>query len=117
MLHQAVVSENWPVVLELFNPAYIEKQMATGWWHSIIEEEGLGGQVAGLSPKQAALVLLRNSATARDGLRYLAREGEVYDIRKENPALHLVKVRHSSRSGDEHYFWMKKIDGKWLFFP
>lgn len=116
-LHKAVLAGNWAVVMELFNPDYIDKQMTTGWWSSIVQDEGLTAKVAGLSPKQAAVALFQNSATARDSMSYLARDGEVYDIRKENDRLQLVKVRHSSRSGDEHYFWMKKVGGKWLFFP
>lgn len=81
-------------------------------WRNAIPTADMSEADAKANPTKTALEYLMYS-TAHDRMSWLARPGSITGIREENDSMHLVMVDHGAKG--EHYYWMKKINGRWLY--
>jgi hypothetical protein len=116
MLNNAAASRNWAAMVQYLDNDAVEAKL--------LPHVADACRRAGRDPatfRGTALErlqsMLEQVPEAAELVRYLSRRGVVFNVREENDSMHLVMAKFDAAGHDQHYFWMRKINGKWVHTP
>lgn len=110
LLQNASAAKDWKTVVSLLTDNSLLNLCRD--WRNMLPDADMTEADAKANPAATALEYLMYGK-AHERMAWLARPGSITDVREENSSMHLVMVDHGS-SG-EHYYWMKKVDGRWRY--
>jgi len=113
-LHEKVVAQNWREAATFLEPEAVRNHLLR-----VAEEyarrAGQNPDTMSPEPLPRLLAILEQVPTAAATLAYLARPPVKITVRKENANQHLVMVELADKQ--EHYYWMRRVNGRWLHTP
>ena len=105
---------NWNALVQHLDPDAVQK-FTLPTLEQLCRERGIDLSAYPVEPLARLKELLQKQELARNFISGWGLPGEIFNIREENDSMHLIMFR--ANKGGEIYFWMKKINGKWVFSP
>lgn len=109
-------AQDWELLVEFLEPEAVRQHLLPSA-EDLARRSGLATTSLPTEPCARLRAILERAPAAAECVEYLQRDNFKLSTREENANQHLVMVQHGPASNQQTYYWMRRINGRWLHTP
>lgn len=115
-MNEAARNKDWVALMDTLEPEACQKFLINQA-EERCRDAGVDPARFTGGPLERLLAMLQTVPSVEGAVSHLGRTGEIFNIREENDSMHLVMVKFGPAGQSESWFWMRRINGRWMHTP